>query len=1118
MSVPPVRDDHRCAIEPMQPLSWRKSRHSPAGAGAACVQTLPLDVRLAGDGSVVLVPPGTPRPELTQLGRLDEIRGELAGFRSELEGWGNRFASIRERGLVPLQSAHLLNRAEHLVPDLLERFASMARLIDRPLPTLRNYETVARFLRGYREGSEGRGLLEQAHAEAVSMDAEAERQLLLQQRSALSGIVSSGERHFGEHLAAPEPEIAVYRGAGADSTVSSSDLLSISLSSDAPVVGDLSGVRLTLDPAVKAAANAYAHRYRANVAQPGRDAALGSAGQLSDVGSTDSGSPNGTAWPAQADAVREYTESGVDLVTAVAALGRAFEQSDEAHRLLKGPRSSQSADTVAAAELRVAEARRSLAAAETRFDGSLRKLEELDLARVAEAHELGSAEQSGTVHETGRLLGRPKIVIGTDEESGRVRVMQWLLREQVVEQVREGDFNEARLLAEAFGPALFTKDGLMGGSLEIRNVDVTKLFRDESRRIETEMQLQIAKQRDRLGQIESRERQLSADVRRVGQGHDAKVQDIRALDQANYGDYARERESLQRKFDDLERSRYVWPRHVWEERAYDLAQVRTRSEARRAAQVHQLDGLRAQLERDRKDATADFAARRAALADQRFAVEREITSLQREMVRRQRDHLTALVERFKTGLRLERDTLAPGIVPPRRLESGEWAEYNFHLPQIEAKLRKIIIEPTGHNGYHELLEKNIGKHPDFGAKMQNVKVNNNTELARGLLGWVKAKPNRHKEKLIAQRIYGDGSVEKLLDVLITRVNSLIMGLPNGRRIARELASGRSEFEPDKPLGSYLPANRQSPQHLRYRVSAIHEQPDGLMALMRNPTRFTMRDKMMVLHDLWEYFGAAAYTPRTHGTDLLPVETDSDVQSTIAVDASGYRTNSSKERGRIRVRQPDGTSKTWTSTRDEDAPSTILARERDIPVWAGQSLTAVRMFKLAEWAGGSKLEIAAVAYGIFAFWRLDYNHTTEFAYHTLHEILDVAQNFGISYTMNDQAATLTKVSWSAAHREAKSLAQVLRSGTLPPSARNWRLSRYPDHLQALGSELSGFRRAVDLAPNDSDRLPAIASLLTKLEQVKVEVGIDTSLRSDALGRPRTMSLGRRGTGPTRPRPN
>ena len=68
-----------------------------------------------------------------------------------------------------------------------------------------------------------------------------------------------------------------------------------------------------------------------------------------------------------------------------------------------------------------------------------------------------------------------------------------------------------------------------------------------------------------------------------------------------------------------------------------------------------------------------------------------------------------------------------------------------------------------------------------------------------------------------------------------------------------------------------------------------------------------------------------------------------------------------------------------------------------------------MYLLARTAGASPHEIGAVAWGIFAFWRLHFDHTTEFAYHTLHETLDTAQNFGIPYSLADRGATLEQIS-------------------------------------------------------------------------------------------------------------
>ncbi|MBZ9640920.1 hypothetical protein K8369_16270, partial [Streptomyces sp. PSKA30] len=138
--------------------------------------------------------------------------------------------------------------------------------------------------------------------------------------------------------------------------------------------------------------------------------------------------------------------------------------------------------------------------------------------------------------------------------------------------------------------------------------------------------------------------------------------------------------------------------------------------------------------------------------------------------------------------------------------------------------------------------------------------------------------------------------------------------------------------------------------------------------------------------------------------MLPDVLDEEALSTVEVDWGGRRTRATTDRGQNVLR--DGTL--HPSTRNENAESTILARSLDIPVWSGQSFTAMRMFKLAQWVGASRHEIAAVAWGIFAFWRLHYDHRDRLAYHTLHETLDIAQNFGVPYSLHDQAAGLPDV--------------------------------------------------------------------------------------------------------------
>jgi hypothetical protein len=67
-----------------------------------------------------------------------------------------------------------------------------------------------------------------------------------------------------------------------------------------------------------------------------------------------------------------------------------------------------------------------------------------------------------------------------------------------------------------------------------------------------------------------------------------------------------------------------------------------------------------------------------------------------------------------------------------------------------------------------------------------------------------------------------------------------------------------------------------------------------------------------------------------------------------------------------------------------------------PMLAGKSMTTARLMELVEWAGGGLGEKIAVAWAIFAYWKLLYNKATV-PYHTFHEVMDIAQNYGVPYS-------------------------------------------------------------------------------------------------------------------------
>ena len=83
------------------------------------------------------------------------------------------------------------------------------------------------------------------------------------------------------------------------------------------------------------------------------------------------------------------------------------------------------------------------------------------------------------------------------------------------------------------------------------------------------------------------------------------------------------------------------------------------------------------------------------------------------------------------------------------------------------------------------------------------------------------------------------------------------------------------------------------------------------------------------------------------------------------------------------------------TVDEADPWTLFMRERGRNLWAGPSYTAYQMLEMARFAGGTKEELIAVAYAIFAYWCMVYPHTAT-PIHTFHEVMTSAQVFGVPY--------------------------------------------------------------------------------------------------------------------------
>lgn len=286
-------------------------------------------------------------------------------------------------------------------------------------------------------------------------------------------------------------------------------------------------------------------------------------------------------------------------------------------------------------------------------------------------------------------------------------------------------------------------------------------------------------------------------------------------------------------------------------------------------------------------------------------------------------------------------------------------------------------------------------HPVFGRKAQHHKYRTVADLTRGLLGWVKQKLGRRQEKALARDVYANPDITIHLDVVLAKVKQWIDGSAGATKASDIYDELRTSTVQGAAYGTYQ-------THLDGLANAdAHTTIKKDMAdVLEHPEKYRIRDKVVVLHDLMEYFAAARHgRPGTAGTGLLAGAAADKFRSTLTIDASGKRVTDTDSRGmdvdRTRV----------ITTRDESDETTKLARKHNVPVWVGQSFTTANMLNLAQKAGSTTREMGALAWAVFAFWRLDFDHTTQLGYHTLHEVMDIAQNFGVPYNMLHREAGL-----------------------------------------------------------------------------------------------------------------
>jgi hypothetical protein len=427
------------------------------------------------------------------------------------------------------------------------------------------------------------------------------------------------------------------------------------------------------------------------------------------------------------------------------------------------------------------------------------------------------------------------------------------------------------------------------------------------------------------------------------------------------------------------------------------------------------------------------------------------------------------------------------------LSDAELARLDASWEGVERKLRKMIVAPRGQRSRENPLIPGapVGRHPDFGAKTETAEHLNATNLARFLLGWTEAKPNRRREKELARQIETSPAVSLALDSVLLRMGQGLTNLIANERnksgtaarrkaILSELATGR--LADGRPATRYL--SHFDPASPRFQTSGMPEElavsvwdnSRGLRAMLKNPYDYSFREKVMGIHDFVEYFTTV---DGSSGRPLAMNPSRAQYAFTLEVDEHGRRVRGPDD---LEAERPVGWVRDkageWSRTRhalDESSPWVTLARERNIPIWDGPSYTAARLMKYVDIFHGGALEKAAVAWAMAAFWRLHYDHR-ETPAHTFHEVLDVAQNFGVPYSLNEPYAGIEDLTLTSLE------ADFTRTLTALETAASEALAD-PAEAQALLSEarqVTGRLRALVANPGED---PA-ASVTTLQEAVRL----------------------------------
>lgn len=303
---------------------------------------------------------------------------------------------------------------------------------------------------------------------------------------------------------------------------------------------------------------------------------------------------------------------------------------------------------------------------------------------------------------------------------------------------------------------------------------------------------------------------------------------------------------------------------------------------------------------------------------------------------------------------------------------------------VEKQIKKWVIDNVG-----ERRADNKGN-STFGVKNQRRSYKSMNDAAKAIYGWVSSKPNRHIEKEVANIIYESPNINSQINTVFALIVKWIDTLDNKQNIISELnIQSKNSWADYISWFNYNNSLYYIPEELKL--------PSNIYDVICNPSNYTFRVKIAILHDLMKYFMSNSETEGQNLLQKLP-----ELKATIGEkqrevytrpENSKIPRNYSKPLDKLRkIKFKYGGLE---DSKEEQNLTFIFARKHQIPMWGRHSCTAARMMKLVQQVGAAPEQISAVAWSIMAFWRKDYDHRT-IPYHTLHEIMDFLPDFGGTY--------------------------------------------------------------------------------------------------------------------------